>query len=70
MLASCGDDEPDELGFYGKYPMYFLDAANPDVEAAARQLRFDVYLDAAHPTNIPIRWWCPYHSALETPSTS
>jgi hypothetical protein len=53
VLASCGDDEPDELGFDGKYPMYFPDAANPDVEAAERQLRFDGYLDAPHPTNIP-----------------
>jgi hypothetical protein len=53
VLASCGDDEPDELGFDGKYPMYFLEAANPDVEAAERLLRFDGYLDAPHPTNIP-----------------
>jgi len=53
VLASCGDDEPDELGFDGKYPMYFLEAANPDVAAAERLLRFDGYLDAPHPTNIP-----------------
>lgn len=41
VLASCGDDEPDELGFDNKYPMYTLD------------MRFDGYLDAPHPTNIP-----------------
>jgi hypothetical protein len=41
VLASCGDDEPDELGFDNKYPMYTLD------------MRFDGYLNAPHPTNIP-----------------
>jgi hypothetical protein len=41
VLASCGDDEPDELGFDNKYPMYTLD------------MQFDGYLDAPHPTNIP-----------------
>ena len=51
VLASCGDDEPVEL--HDKYPMYFLEASNPDAEAAARRLRFDGYLDAPHPTNIP-----------------
>ncbi len=39
VLASCGDDEPPEL--QGKYPMYTL------------EMRFDGYLDAPHPTNIP-----------------
>jgi len=51
VLASCGDDEPLEL--HDKYPMYFLETANPDAEAADRRLRFDGYLDAPHPTNIP-----------------
>jgi hypothetical protein len=51
VLASCGDDEPLEL--HDKYPMYFLEATDPDAEAAERQLRFDDYLDAPHPTNIP-----------------
>jgi hypothetical protein len=51
MLASCGDDEPPEL--HDKYPMYFLEAANPDATAADRRLRSDGYLDAPHLTNIP-----------------
>jgi hypothetical protein len=51
VLASCGDDEPRVL--HDKYPMYFLEAANPDAEAAERLLKFDGYLDAPHPTNIP-----------------
>ncbi|MEJ7843746.1 MAG: hypothetical protein WKF95_18455, partial [Rubrobacter sp.] len=60
MFASCGDDEPAQ--FQGRYPIYFLDAANPeaneeDREAAedgtGQRLQFDGYLDAPHPTNIP-----------------
>jgi hypothetical protein len=39
VLASCGDDEPQEL--HDKYPMYTLEMA------------FDGYLNAPHPTNIP-----------------
>jgi hypothetical protein len=60
LFASCGDDEP--ARFEGRYPIYFLEAANPeadetDREAAEAQtgqrLQFDGYLDAPHPTNIP-----------------
>ena len=60
LFASCGDDEP--ARFQGRYPIYFLDAANPgadetDREAAeagtGQRLQFDGYLDAPHPTNIP-----------------
>lgn len=51
LLASCGDDEPEQL--HDKYPMYFLRAQNPDADPAERRLRFDGYLDAPHPTNIP-----------------
>ena len=60
LFASCGDDEP--ARFEGRYPIYFLDAANPeadetDREAAEAQtgqrLQDDGYLDAPHPTNIP-----------------
>jgi hypothetical protein len=51
MFASCGDDEPAQ--FQGRYPIYFLEAANPDAAAADRRLAFDGYLDAPHPTNIP-----------------
>lgn len=39
VLASCGDDEPAQ--FQGRYPMYTL------------EMKFDGYLDAPHPTNIP-----------------
>ena len=51
MFASCGDDEPAQ--FQGRYPIYFLEAANPDAAPADRRLAFDGYLDASHPTNIP-----------------
>jgi hypothetical protein len=60
LLASCGDDEP--ARFEGRYPIYFLEAANPDVDETDREaaengtgqrLQFDGYLDAPHPTNIP-----------------
>jgi hypothetical protein len=51
LFASCGDDEPEQ--FENKYPIYFLKAANPGAAAADRQLKFDGYLDAPHPTNIP-----------------
>lgn len=60
MFASCGDDEPAQ--FQGRYPIYFLDAANPDADEDDREaaeagtgqrLQFDGYLDAPHPTNIP-----------------
>jgi hypothetical protein len=60
LFASCGDDEP--ARFQGRYPIYFLDAANPganeaDREAAeqgnGQELQFDGYLNAPHPTNIP-----------------
>ena len=60
MFASCGDDEPAQ--FQGRYPIYFLDAANPDANETDREaaeagtgqrLQFDGYLDAPHPTNIP-----------------
>lgn len=60
LFASCGDDEP--ARFEGRYPIYFLEAANPgadetDREAAEAQtgqrLQTDGYLDAPHPTNIP-----------------
>lgn len=60
MFASCGDDEPAQ--FQGRYPIYFLDAANPEADETDRQaaeagegqrLQFDGYLDAPHPTNIP-----------------
>ena len=60
LLASCGDDEPAQ--FQGRYPIYFLQSANPDAPAddreaaeagTGRRLAFDGYLDAPHPTNIP-----------------
>ncbi len=60
MFASCGDDEPAQ--FQGRYPIYFLRAANPEANENDRQaaedgggqrLQFDGYLDAPHPTNIP-----------------
>ena len=60
MFASCGDDEPAQ--FQGRYPIYFLEAANPEADETDRQaaedgmgqrLAFDGYLDAPHPTNIP-----------------
>ena len=51
LLASCGDDEPAQ--FQGRYPIYFLEAANPGAADAERRLAFDGYLDAPHPTNIP-----------------
>ena len=60
MFASCGDDEPAQ--FQGRYPIYFLEAANPEANEEDRQaaedgmgqrLAFDGYLDAPHPTNIP-----------------
>ena len=51
LFASCGDDEPPE--FEDKYPIYFLEAENPSAAPANRRLRFDGYLDAPHPTNIP-----------------
>ena len=51
LFASCGDDEPAQ--FEDKYPIYFLEAENPDAAPANRRLRFDGYLDAPHPTNIP-----------------
>jgi hypothetical protein len=34
MFASCGDDEPEQ--FQGRYPIYFLRAANPDAPANLR----------------------------------
>ena len=51
LFASCGDDEPAQ--FQGRYPIYFIRAANPAAAAAERRLAFDGYLDAPHPTNIP-----------------
>jgi len=51
LFASAGDDEPAE--FQGRYPIYFLEAANPDAADADQRLAFDGYLDASHPTNIP-----------------
>ena len=70
LFASCGDDEPAE--FRGRYPIYFLESANPNApddlrprdtperfeppteeENQLRRLKFDGYLDAPHPTNIP-----------------
>lgn len=51
LFASCGDDEPAQ--FQGRYPIYFLEAANPGAADAERRLAFDGYLDAPHPTNIP-----------------
>lgn len=51
LFASCGDDEPEQL--QNRYPIYFLEAANPDTVTADRRLAFDGYLDAPHPTNIP-----------------
>jgi len=60
MFASTGDDEPAE--FQNRYPIYFLRAANPEVDetdralaeaGAGQRLQFDGYLDAPHPTNIP-----------------
>lgn len=51
MFASCGDDEP--ARFQGRYPIYFLEPANPDADPADKRLAFDGYLDAPHPTNIP-----------------
>ena len=51
LFASCGDDEPPQ--FEEKYPIYFLEAENPDSAPTFRRLRFDGYLDAPHPTNIP-----------------
>jgi hypothetical protein len=60
LFASCGDDEPAE--FQNRYPIYFLQAANPEVDetdralaeaGAGQRLQFDGYLDAPHPTNIP-----------------
>jgi hypothetical protein len=60
LFASCGDDEPAQ--FQGRYPIYFLVAANPEADETDRQaaengtgqrLQFDGYLDAPHPTNIP-----------------
>ena len=51
LFASCGDDEPAQ--FQGRYPIYFIRAANPAAGAAERRLAFDGYLNAPHPTNIP-----------------
>ena len=51
LFASCGDDEPAQ--FEGRYPIYFLESANPQAAAANRRLAFDGYLNAPHPTNIP-----------------
>ena len=51
LFASCGDDEP--ARFQGRYPIYFLEAANPEAAPDVRRLAFDGYLDAPHPTNIP-----------------
>ena len=60
LFASCGDDEP--ARFEGRYPIYFLEAANPQADETNREaaeaqtgqrLAFDGYLDAPHPTNIP-----------------
>jgi hypothetical protein len=51
LFASHGDDEPDP--YENKYPIYFLRAENPGAAPADRQLDFDGYLDAPHPTNIP-----------------
>jgi hypothetical protein len=51
LFASSGDDEP--ARFQGRYPIYFLEAANPGAAPADRRLAFDGYLDAPHPTNIP-----------------
>jgi hypothetical protein len=51
LLASCGDDEPSR--FEDKYPIYFLQTENAGAAPADRRLRFDGYLDAPHPTNIP-----------------
>jgi hypothetical protein len=52
LFASCGDDEPPQ--FEGRYPIYFLEAEeNDDPDYDDPQLRFDGYLDAPHPTNIP-----------------
>jgi len=53
LFASCGDDEPDEKNFDNKYPIYRLEATNPDAPADDRELAFTGYLDAPHPTNIP-----------------
>jgi len=60
LFASCGDDEP--VQFQNRYPIYFLRAANPEVDEENRdlaeagtgqRLAFDGYLDAPHPSNIP-----------------
>ncbi len=60
LFASSGDDEP--ARFQGRYPIYFLESANPEVDETDRELAeagsgqrlaFDGYLDAPHPTNIP-----------------
>jgi hypothetical protein len=66
MFASSGDDEGnrDQTNerWINRYPIYFLEAANPNAAAGNREaaeaergrmLRFDGYLEAPHPTNIP-----------------
>ncbi len=35
LFASCGDDEP--ARFEGRYPIYFLEAANPDADETDRE---------------------------------